>query len=116
MDLEQLKKEALKDLEKIRDLAELELTRIKHLGRSSQLNAFLRGLKDRSDEERRKLGALANELKQQLEDVLDAQKKTLSHVAGDVSHHFDISRPAPKFPRGTVHILEQVQEQLLVRV
>lgn len=113
MDLEKIKQEALKDLKAIKDMAELELARIKHLGRSSELNTFLRKLKDVAEDQRRDLGKDANQLWADLEKefaVRSIQVKALANKAQQAL--FDITRPAAKLPRGHIHPLTQVQDEI----
>ncbi len=113
MNLEKLKQKALKELEKIKDLAELELARVKHLGRSSELNQFLRTLKDLAEDGRRELGAAANELRRDLENEFEKRKGELTDAAHRATDLFDITQPARKLPHGHLNPLTKAQEDIM---
>ena len=66
-ELRTIKSQVVGALERLSSLAELEALRVAHLGRSSALSQVLRTLKDKTEEERRTLGAEANRLREELE-------------------------------------------------
>jgi len=65
--LEEIKAKALDELHHIVDLKELEAWRVRHLGKKSELNQTLRGLSSLSIEERKAVGAFANDVKSIIE-------------------------------------------------
>ncbi|MFH1169645.1 MAG: phenylalanine--tRNA ligase subunit alpha, partial [Chloroflexota bacterium] len=65
--LEELKTRALGDLGNIGDVKGLEAWRVLYLGKKSQLTAALRGLAALPIDERKTVGALANQVKALLE-------------------------------------------------
>ncbi len=111
-ELEHIKEVALKDLENLRSLADLELARVKHLGRSSALSTFLRTLKDRAEAERKELGALANRMKVQLEEGFTTAKGRLEEAAYSALEKIDVTAPALRTRRGHIHLLTQVQDDI----
>jgi len=110
--LEHIKELALKDLENLRSLAELEAARIRHLGRSSELSLFLRSLKDRSEEERRELGRTANRVREQLENSFATLKERLDDAVYSALKKLDVTAPAVRTQRGHIHPLTQTQEDI----
>jgi len=62
--LNELKQTALRELEAVNDLANLESWRVRYLGRKSELTNMLRGLADLPIEERKSAGAAANRIKE----------------------------------------------------
>jgi phenylalanyl-tRNA synthetase alpha chain len=110
MDIEKIKKTALDELEKVKDLAGLEIAKVKHLGRSSDISGFLRAMKDKTEDERRELGKIANSLRGELEERFVQQKVKLNKLTNETLGRLDITRPAPKLPKGHIHPLTQVQE------
>ena len=104
MNVEELRKKALEDLERAGDLATLEEWRVRYLGRKSGLATFLRGLPGLSIRERKTFGANANALRRELEGRYRAAKETVSHAPRHEAR-FDITRPGKKFPRGHLHPL-----------
>lgn len=112
MNVEELRKKALEDLERAGDLAALEEWRIKYLGRKSELALALRRLPELTLEERRSLGTRGNALRQELESRYREMRNTLVHaVRSDV--RLDITRPGKKFVRGHLHPLTLTLQKLI---
>ena len=115
--LEQLKTEALLAVKSIKDKMQLEELEIKLLGRKGgELTNLLKGLKDLSEDVRKQTGALANEVKKEIEDVLAAKKKELTtgEMAGLLEKEsVDITQPSlPLKARGHFHPNTLVQNDL----
>lgn len=110
--LEHIKEIALKDLENLKSLAELEAARIRHLGRSSELSQFLRTLKDRSEDQRRELGQTANRVRMQLEETFTALKEKLDDAVYAGLQKLDVTAPAVRQRRGHIHPLTQTQDDI----
>ncbi len=112
MKLEDIKKEALADLEKIRDKAEFEAARVRHLGRNSKLSAFLRGLKDKAEQERKELGETANHLRSELEEQFHEASGRLGDAVSSMAEKLDVTAPGLRPGRGHIHPLTQAQEEI----
>jgi len=110
--LEKFREAALKELEQLRSAAELELARVRHLGRGSELSQFLRTLKDRATQERKELGEVANHIRQELEERFKQTKDRLADAVSDVQHRLDVTAPGFHRDRGHIHILTQAQEEI----
>lgn len=110
--LKNIKEVALKDLENLRSLAELELARVKSLGRSSELSQFLRTLKDRTEEQRKEFGQTANRVRVELEAEFSKAKKRLEEMGYAALDKLDVTAPGLRARRGHVHPLTQVQEDI----
>ena len=81
--LEQLKglrAQALEELNKVGNPRELELWRVRYLGKRSNLTQILRSLATFPLEERREVGAQANETKRALESSLEERSKLLQEA------------------------------------
>src|SRR3990167_9252836 len=111
-ELEHIKQMALKDLENLRDLVGLESRRVQHLGRSAPLSQFLRSLKDRTEEERRHMGQVANRIRDELEERYAAARDTLLDSAEELAARLDVTAPGRHVRRGHVHPLTQAQEAI----
>jgi len=119
MNINQIKKQALSELEKIQDLLELEMFRVKYLGRKDgELTAILRSLKDLPIGKRKKIGEEANKFRQELIEMFEQKKKKISaqgesRLAGQTTK-LDITAPGVKLPHGHLHpitnVLKQVEE------
>lgn len=59
--LNKIYKNAANDLSKAKSINDIEEIRAKYLSRKGEFNAIKKGLKDLSDEDKRTVGALANE-------------------------------------------------------
>ena len=78
--LEELKLKALQDLNGISDMKELESWRVRYLGKKSELTGILRSLAILALEEKRVVGADANEVKANMEDGLEQKKQALQKI------------------------------------
>jgi phenylalanyl-tRNA synthetase alpha chain len=111
--LEELKRRALRDLGVITDAKELEAWRVRYLGRKSQLNNTLRSLAELPIEERKRVGALANQVKADLEASLEQRKQALKQRATTVGEeHIDITLPGRPYPVGRLHPITQTIHEI----
>ena len=113
--LEQLKEEALKELDSIEDTRELELWRVKYLGKKSELTRILRSLASLEVEERKTTGAAANRLRGEMENRLAGKKenlrtRALSEAAG--KEEIDVTLPGRPVPTGHVHPITSTIEEV----
>ncbi|MFC1938910.1 phenylalanine--tRNA ligase subunit alpha, partial [Chloroflexota bacterium] len=111
--LEQLRKlqqNALKELEAVSGAKELEIWRVHHLGKKSQLTKSLRSLAALPLSERKTVGAQANRLKIELENALRQKEQALRAAQLTVSaegRRFDVTLPGRPCPVGHLHPLTQ---------
>ena len=115
MDAESLDRSIREDIEKADSFESLERARIKFLGRKGLVTSLLKNIKDASPDERPKLGAISNRLKQLAEDLIAAKLDSLR--AGRVGSRFytppiDATLPAHDGVTGRRHVLLQVLRQL----
>ncbi|HNT30407.1 MAG TPA: phenylalanine--tRNA ligase subunit alpha [bacterium] len=108
--LEKMRAEALQSINDAKTEARLEELRVEYLGRKGQLTAILRSLGTLASEERAVIGALANQIKTHLQDVLDARKTELLQVvfADLQAEETDITLPAAPSPLGHLHPITYV--------
>ncbi|MHC4955028.1 MAG: phenylalanine--tRNA ligase subunit alpha [Planctomycetota bacterium] len=115
IDLDQLRQEALAQIEQAADPAALAALRVRLLGRKSDLTAALRGLGALPKEERGPRGKHTNEVKQSVEEALDARAAQLADAAeSDLGQRewLDLSLPAPTAARGHLHPITQIENEL----
>ncbi len=111
--LEELKSGALKELEGIGQVKDLEAWRVRYLGKKSQLTGVLRGLAELPLEERKKVGALANQVKADLEDSLEQRKQALKRRVTTVGEELiDITLPGRPYPAGRLHPITQTIHEI----
>ena len=108
--LEELKLDALRELEGINDIKELEAWRVRYLGKKSELTRVLRSLATLPLEQRKAVGTGANEIKTSLEDGLRQKGQALREaqvVAFAKEERIDITLPGRPFPLGRLHPITQ---------
>ena len=113
--IEEIKTEALKQLECISYARDLEAWRVHYLGKKSPLTQILRGLTALSIEERKAVGAAANQLKNRLEtsagekaqSLREAQLKTEAQ-----KESVDISLPGRPCTVGHLHPITQTIDEI----
>jgi phenylalanyl-tRNA synthetase alpha chain len=112
--LEELKQRAAQELEAVTQVKELESWRVHYLGKKSQLTTILRGLAKLPLEERKKVGALANQIKASLEESLEQKgqllKQTKLATAGEGL--IDITLPGRPLPTGRLHPITQTLTEI----
>jgi len=109
--LEELKQNALRELDAIKELPALEQWRIRYLGRKSELTGMLRSLAELPLEERKTAGALGNRIKSELEAALRAHMDLKGTVTVVPPPALDITLPGRPYPAGRLHpITETVNE------
>ena len=75
--LEQIKAEAIRQINESEALDRLNDVRINFLGKKGELTAVLKGMKDVTPEDRPKVGQLVNEARAEIERVLDDAKTNM---------------------------------------
>lgn len=114
-DLEKIKEEAKEAIGNAKDSVSLRVLEIKYLGRQGGLTGFLRSLKDVPVEERKKLGAKANELKEELEKVFAEKFKIFKkrELEEKLSkERIDITAPGRRIPKGHLHPITLVRREV----
>lgn len=114
--LEQIKAEALKQIEGSQALDKLNEIRVNYLGKKGELTAVLKSLKDVAPEDRPKVGQMVNETRAEIEKVLDDAKKKMEAAVREAklkSEVIDVTLPAKKNNVGHRHpntiALEEVE-------
>ena len=113
MDIKKIKESALTAIEAVKDSKKLEDLRVKYLGRKGEITQILRGLKDLSVEERRKMGPLAQKLKKDIEEEIEKKsKKLISNLSSLISRPIDITRPGQKIESGHIHPFTKIEDEI----
>ena len=69
--LQSIREEALKQIQSADVPEKLNDVRVRFLGKKGELTAVLKGMKDVAAEERPKVGQMVNEVRQEIEGILD---------------------------------------------
>ncbi|MCK5412762.1 MAG: phenylalanine--tRNA ligase subunit alpha [Candidatus Pacebacteria bacterium] len=107
-----IKNRALGEIGKVKTFEEVEVLRVKYSGRKSELTNLLRGLKDLSPKERKKMGELSNQTKRVIENELEKKEleiknEELSYI--DEKEKIDVTCPGEKLEKGHLHPLTQIR-------
>lgn len=113
--LEALKTETAAKIAAASDLNVLNQIRVETLGKKGPITEVLRGMKDLSAEERPKVGAFANEIRDELTAAIATKKAELEAAALDLAlakEAIDVTLPGKQIPQGNRHVLTQILEEI----
>ncbi|MFZ5798503.1 MAG: phenylalanine--tRNA ligase subunit alpha, partial [Thermodesulfobacteriota bacterium] len=112
VELKRLEQEAESALAEISRVDDLEPFRVKFLGRKGLLSSAMRQLGQVSPEDRPRLGQLANEVKQRVEQSFEEKKAAFADAAAISRPVEDLSLPGRILPFGKLHPVTQVMEEI----
>ncbi|MGV8985193.1 MAG: phenylalanine--tRNA ligase subunit alpha [Cypionkella sp.] len=113
--LDALKAKYLTAVAAASDESALEEVRLSALGKKGEVSALMSGLGKMAPDERKAAGANLNLLKDEIDAALRAKKAGLADAALDErlrSEWLDVTLPGRPRPRGTIHPVSQVMEEL----
>ena len=113
--LESIKAEAIVAIKAASDIAALEELRVSYLGKKGALTSLLKNLGQLSAEERPKAGAEINDVKQQLNDQLNARKESLqgAALAAQLAEEsIDITLPGRRAEAGSLHPITRTIQRM----
>jgi phenylalanyl-tRNA synthetase alpha chain len=96
-------------------IEELEEARVALLGKQGSISALLKTLGQMSPEERQVQGPAINGLREAVSEAIATRKAALEGAALDArlaTERLDMTLPAPEAPRGTIHSVSQVMDEL----
>ncbi|NEO84811.1 MAG: phenylalanine--tRNA ligase subunit alpha [Spirulina sp. SIO3F2] len=114
--LQALQAEATAAIAAVTDLDALEQERIAVLGKKGKLSQILRGMGKLSAEERPRIGALANEIKEDIQARLEQTKiklETAAIAAQLAQETLDVTMPGVSRPIGRVHPLNSIIDRVI---
>jgi len=112
--LEELKSQALTELDAATDAASLEGFRIAWLGSKGQLKEAMSWLKDASKEERPLLGQGLNQLKNELAAAYETKKSTVGEARPRATGPLlDVTEPGLPARMGRLHVITQTINELI---
>lgn len=111
--IEAIKTNALSEIKDVKSSDELFEIKIKYLGRKSEFNQILKGLKDLSAEEKKTIGQFANEVKKEISDNFDQAEKEIKRKGFNIEgERIDVTIPATKKKRGHLHPLTKIKNEI----
>jgi len=111
-DVKALEAEALAALEAASTLEEVEAVRVRFLGRKGALTSILRSLSQLPPEERKEVGARANELRARLDTLIDEKTASLKARAAG-AEEIDLTLPGFVWPAGRPHPVMQTIAEIV---
>jgi phenylalanyl-tRNA synthetase alpha chain len=114
-DLITIQEQAALAINKVQDVAGLELIRIDYLGKKGKLTDILKGLAHLSAEERPKMGQLVNQIKRELSTLIENKMNELKEKQLQEklsTEQIDVTLPGrnPKF--GSLHPVTQIKHRI----
>ncbi len=113
--LEELRAQALGAIKNCVDSASLDALRVAYLGKKGSLTAILRGMGALDAEQRPVIGALANEVRTDIEEKLGGRLEELKKAELDArlrAERIDVTEPGKYSERGGLHPLSQVEAEM----
>ena len=113
--LEQIRVQALADLEQAQTPAALEELRVRLLGKKGELTAVLKMMGGLSPEERPVMGQLANSVRAAIEEKLELRKKELNAAVLEAklaAEAIDVTIPGNDVVMGHEHPMNQVLQEI----
>ena len=113
--LKQLEQEALAKIEAASNLKELNEVRVAYLGKKGPITDLLKGMGKLSAEERPKMGALVNTVRENITNVLTAKSVALEEAAIQEQlekESIDVTLPGARVAVGNRHPLTRVIEEI----
>ena len=113
--LDELRSRALAAVGKADDPAELDGVESQYLGRKGELRTLLGGIGQLPVDDRPRVGALANPIREELEAAFAARRARLDEIALDVRiarERSDVTLPGRARPRGSLHPLIETQREI----
>ena len=111
-----LQEEGEKAISAVTTLESLEELRVSYLGKKGQMGTLLRSMGKLSAEERPKIGAIANTVKEALQASLDKQRHALESAqiqAQLESESLDVTMPGIYRPQGKIHPINGTLDRAL---
>lgn len=107
--------EVVSEVENATSLKAITEIRVKVFGKSGVLTSLSRGMRDVAPEDRPKVGALINEVKNAIEEALNAKQAVLEQVELNAkleSEKVDITEPSKGINKGALHPIPSVVDKL----
>ncbi|KMK54115.1 Phenylalanine--tRNA ligase alpha subunit [Fructobacillus sp. EFB-N1] len=95
--------------------ADLEQVRVAYLGKKGKITTVLKSMKDLSIDEKKAVGQVGNQVRQQIQDSLAAMKAVQEKAAMDAklqAETLDVTLPGTKPKLGNRHVLQQIMDEI----
>ena len=79
--LQEIRRLAIDNINKVSDLSDIENLRVKYLGKKGEITLLLKGMGKLSAEERPIMGQIANDVRKEIEELIETKKVKLENEA-----------------------------------
>ena len=100
-----------KDLLSLKTENELEVVRVKYLGRSGIVNNLLKEIREIPESQKKDFGKKVNKLKNIINQLIETRKKELMDQSEDTSWS-DVTLPGSSYPHGSLHPITLAIEEI----
>lgn len=114
--LEELRQQGTEEIKGSSNLKSINQIRVKFLGKKGPITNVLRGMKDLSPEERPQVGKYANQVRDELQKLMDQKREEIEKELLDAklaSESLDVTLPGTPVAQGQPHVIQQVIDQLV---
>ena len=114
-EIEQIKVNALKELNEVTDAKKLNEIKVKYLGKKGELTSVLRGMGAISAEERPIIGSLVNVVRDEIEKIINEKEEEYKQAELNKkleTEKIDITLQSEKVKRGSKHPLNRIIEEV----
>lgn len=114
--IDTLKQQLTSELHSAKTVADLELLKVKYLGKKGPIQDLMKGLKDVSAESRPAVGKIINDLKMYATETLENQLKKLGEseeAARLMVEKIDVTLPGRRRYAGRKHIVTQALDEMI---
>lgn len=110
--IDQIKKNALQELESANSLENLESLTVKYIGRKGLITQFLRNISKLPPEERPKAGQQANFTKKSLNSKFQKKRQDIENKTAETEDRIDVSLPGRSAAIGSLHPITQIMDRI----
>jgi len=113
--IQQIKENAIAEIKSADNLKSLDDVRVKYSGKKGELTLVLRGMGSLSAEERPVIGALVNEVRDELENMITEKEKELKRAEIEkklLTENIDVTMPSKKSKVGSLHPIMQIIDEV----
>lgn len=110
-EIAKIKEKSVKEINESKDLKILNELRVKYLGKKGELTLVLRQMGGLSAEDRPKIGALVNQVRDELNILIESKEKELKRqelLKRLETENIDITEPSKKSNIGSLHPITQI--------
>lgn len=112
--IEEIKKQAEEELNKIKNIQQLNDLKVKYLGKKGELTSILREMGNLSNEERPIIGSLVNQIRDDITIEIEKQEKSLNLKEINEKlekEKIDITIPGNKIEIGSYHPITKIIDE-----